>query len=262
MRGPSGMPRVSDQFGSVYADSYDTLYDTKDYEAECTLLEGVFDRYGARPTRSILDLGCGTGKHALILGGRGFSVTGVDRSPSMLALARERAMNLGRAVDFVEGDVRSAALDRRFDAVLLMFAVLGYQLTDKDVTATFRTARRHLVPGGLLVFDVWYGPAVIAQGPSQRMKSVTKGATVIERHAAGRLDPARHRCIVDYRLVITDGATTETAESHTVRYFFDEEIRRFTQAAGLEMARLGAFPDFDADPDETTWNVLAVARAI
>jgi len=54
---------------NAYASSYDGLYRDKDYEAECDFLEQIFARYARAPIRTILDLGCGTGGHALALTG-------------------------------------------------------------------------------------------------------------------------------------------------------------------------------------------------
>ena len=93
---------------------------------------------------------------------------------SMLALARKRLAD--------NGDTARSAFSRaisgasisggKFDAALMMFAVLGYQVENDDVLAALRTARRHLEPGGLFIFDVWYGPAVLHQRPSERVKII------------------------------------------------------------------------------------------
>src|SRR5207244_5704745 len=114
---------------------------------------------------------CGTGNHALPLAQRGYEVLGVDRSEGMLARFREKAAQLpdGTAT-CVPGDVRSVELGRTFDAVVMLFAVLGYQLGNADVLAALRTARRHLRPGGLFVTDFWYGPAVLSERPAERIK--------------------------------------------------------------------------------------------
>ena len=150
---------MSGAFGAEYAASYDALYADKDYDAECDLLEGIFRRSG-RPVGTVLDLGCGTGAHAVRLAQRGFEVVGVDLSDGMLEAARRRAEQSGsNTVSFVRGDIRSIRLDRQFDAVICMFAVLGYQTTDEDARL-IETVRTHLAPGGSFVFDVWYGPAV------------------------------------------------------------------------------------------------------
>jgi predicted TPR repeat methyltransferase len=65
-------------FDQVYADQYDLLYGEKDYDAECDLLEQVFHRYSKGPIQSILDLGCGTGNHSILLARRGYQENGVD----------------------------------------------------------------------------------------------------------------------------------------------------------------------------------------
>lgn len=249
---------MTDVFGAGYADAYDALYEEKDYEAECDLVERVFARYGDGAFRSILDLGCGTGNHAIPLARRAYDVVGVDRSEAMLERAREKG---GDGVSFELGDIRDVRLDREFDAVLLLFAVLGYQHTNEDVLAALRTARAHLRPGGLLLFDVWYGPAVLSEKPAHRERTVEDGAARIVRSSDGRLDEARSLCTVDFRVRRFDGdeLADETEESHEMRFFFAEELESFLAAAGLKLLRLGAFPAVDAEPDETTWNVLGVA---
>ena len=82
-------------FGPVYAEHYDLFYQHKDYEAGCSFVEAIFQRFAGQPVRSILDLGCGTGGHALRLAQRGYAVTGVDRSAAMLAEARHEAERSG-----------------------------------------------------------------------------------------------------------------------------------------------------------------------
>ena len=61
----------------------------------------------------------------------------------------------------------------------MMFTVLGYQLEDIDLMAALATVRRHLDPGGLFIFDVWNGPAVLAVRPGERRVSVTEGSTAL-----------------------------------------------------------------------------------
>jgi SAM-dependent methyltransferase len=254
---------VNETFGARYADAYDPLYADKDYEAECDLIEQLTSRFGL-PSRSVLDLGSGTGRHSVILAGRGWKVAGVDRSEDMLTIARRRSKLAGaRSTEFHVGDVRSVRLGREFDLVLLMFAVLGYQLSDADVSSTLETAAAHLRPGGVLLFDVWNGTAVEAIGPSSRSKVVQSDGQVIRREATGVLDRDRHLCTVDYRIDWLDGETVirSTEERHTVRYFFEPEVRNAVREAGLEVVASGAFPAFDHAVDENEWNALYVARA-
>lgn len=249
-------------FGREYADAYDALYADKDYEAECRLLESIASRYGHR-AGSILDLGSGTGRHALILASRGWRVVGVDLSDEMLAVARQRATEAGiDGVEYHRGDVRTFRTLARFDVVLLMFAVLGYQLSDSDVEATLDTAAHHLSPRGVVIFDVWNGPAVEAIGPGIRAKSVRIGSGLLRRTAHGTLDAARRTCTVDYTLErIDEGEVIRTDhEQHQMRYFFPDELSELVGRVGLRIVESGAFPDYEEAATAKHWNVLYVAR--
>ena len=82
---------MSGLFGSEYADAYDILYKDKDYVEECGLIDRFLKTYGNRPVRNVLDLGCGTGNHALPLAQLGYEIVGVDRSKGMLESARKKA---------------------------------------------------------------------------------------------------------------------------------------------------------------------------
>lgn len=242
---------MSESFGPAYSAVYDALYAAKDYSGECLLIQRVFSQYESSPVRTVLDLGCGSGSHAVELAKLGYMMTGVDRSAAMLAEAVRRAPG----TRFVQSDLRNLDIPERFDAALMMFAVLGYQLSDDDVLAALLAAHRHLRPGGLLLFDCWYGPAVLAQKPSDRSLTVNTPTGLITRTSRGTLDPNRNLCHVDFAIA------SLLAERHTLRYFFRDEIDRFLASRGFELLRLGAFPEFDREPDPDTWNVMAVARS-
>lgn len=251
-------------FDQAYADHYDLLYNDKDYEAECDLLEEVFKKHDHQ-VKTILDIGCGTGNHSIPLAKRGYQVTGVDLSENMLVHAREKANLSGAPVSlaFMQGDARKVEVKKRFDAVLMMFAVLGYQLTNEDVLAALNTVRKHLNPGGLFIFDVWYGPAVLAVRPSERIKVIPIPDGKVIRAASGSLDTARHLSEVKYRLwrVAGDQMVSETEEVHQMRYFFPQELALFLFSSGLALQKISAFPSLEQLVDERTWNVLGVANA-
>ncbi len=256
---------MSEIFGRDYADAYDAIYRAKDYEGEVDLIERILARHGLDGPRRLLDLGCGTGSHALPLARRGHAVVGIDRSPSMLARARAKASAapLASPPVFHEGDIRELDLGRRFDAVLMMFTVLGYQLEDADLMATLATVRRHLDPGGLFIFDVWNGPAVLADRPGERRVSVTDGPARITRKTRVVLDVPRHLCRVSFDLQRIDagGCAEEWQEEHVLRYYFPQELERALRQNRLDLLQLRGFPNDEAPADERAWNVIGVARA-
>jgi SAM-dependent methyltransferase len=255
-------------FGLQYADQYDLLYHDKDYEAECDLLEEVFQRYAQGSVETVLDLGCGTGNHAIPLSRRGYQIVGVDRSADMLSHAREKikANFLTQTPEipiFIEGDVRSVDVGQQFDAVLMMFAVLGYQLTNQDVSAALGTVQKHLKPGGLFVCDVWYGPAVLAIRPSERVKVIPTEEGKLIRVASGILNIYQHLCEVRYQLRWLSGnqVVSEAEESHQMRYFFPQELSLFLNQAQMDLVNIRAFEGLDIAPSENTWNVLVIGKS-
>ena len=92
------MSGVSDMFGRDYADVYDAIYRDKNYEGEVDLIERILARHGLQGARHLLDLGCGTGNHALPLARRGHTVVGVDRSPPMLAQSPREGVSCGSLI--------------------------------------------------------------------------------------------------------------------------------------------------------------------
>src|SRR5262249_49261042 len=175
--------------------------------------------------RRVLDLGCGTGGHSAPLAERGYEVVGVDRSAEMLRRANER----GSRARFELADITELDLGETFDAVLLMFAVLGYQTTNAEVQAALASARRHLRPTGLLFCDFWYGPAVLVQRPSERIKIIDLPSGQVIRAASGDLDARYDVCVVRYHLWrLEDGnLQSQVREQHRMRYFFGPELEMF-----------------------------------
>jgi SAM-dependent methyltransferase len=254
-------------FSPRYADAYDDLYRAKDYKAECDLALREAAIPGRSSIRRILDLGCGTGGHALVLSARGFEVTGVDRSDAMLEIARGKAAALRSAtLRFVAGDLCRLDLDMpgSFDLALMMFAVLGYQHSNDDVVAALSGVTRALTPGGVFVFDCWFGPAVLRQQPGERVKTIDRAGGKLIRIARGDLDVMKHLCTVRYQLwSLPDTAPAEfTEETHVMRYFFPLELEMLLGQAGLRLRRMVNFDAPDRMPDEDSWNVLCVAERL
>lgn len=106
----------------------------------------------------ILELGCGTGRVSLPLVRAGFEVWGIDLSDQMLELLGRKAARLPRSLQgrlhARRADFRDFTLRRRFPLVICPFNALMHCYTRRDLERTLATVRRHLRPGGRLVFDV------------------------------------------------------------------------------------------------------------
>jgi SAM-dependent methyltransferase len=131
---------------------YDALYGFKDYGAAVDELRAVVERE-APGAASLLDVGCGTGRHVELLAGR-FEVEGLDLNPAMLEAARARCPG----VAFHEADMADFALGRTFDVVTCLFSSIAYVRTLERMRAAVACMRRHLAPGGLLLLEPWFEP--------------------------------------------------------------------------------------------------------
>ncbi len=251
-------------FQEAYAEMYDHLYAHKDYAGECDLIRQAFRKYGTGEIKHIADWGCGTGSHTIPLAEQGYHMTGVDLSEAMLRIARRKAAAPGLDINWVKGDIRDVQLPSQFDAGLYMFAVLGLLQTNQDVMAALRNARRYIRLQGLMLFDVWYGPAVLNIKPSDSARVIAKSDGKVIRFSSGKMDSRHHLCEVRFHLWHLKGnrVTKETEEVQVVRYFFPMELEMMLGQAGFSLLSLTAFPTLDRPADETTWNVFGVARAI
>ena len=156
---------MSGVFGATMPTPTTLCISDKDYDAECDLIEADLPPLCRRhQSRSVLDLGCGTGNARISAGsprlrGRRRRAVAEHAGPGARKARRRSAKRAESA--FSRAISGTSTSGRPFDAALMMFAVLGYQLENADVLSALRTARRHLHPGGLLIVDVWSGPAVL-----------------------------------------------------------------------------------------------------
>ncbi|MBW2036493.1 MAG: class I SAM-dependent methyltransferase [Deltaproteobacteria bacterium] len=243
---------------SVY---YDLLYKDKDYGKECDYLEYLWTQYSDIPVKSVLDLGCGTGRHSIDLTQRGFDVLGIDRSEKMLAQAVKGAEAKGLKIDFRKGDIAGFEGKKTFDSAISMFAVIGYLTSNGELLSAFKTIRRHLKKGALFIFDVWYGPAVLNQKPSERLRIAGDGAGKIYRFACPKINALKNTVRVDY-VILKQGATEEVRESHIMRYFFIPELKLIAKMCDFEFIKALSFLSKKAPPSLSSWNMTCIFKAI
>ncbi len=246
---------------SAYAHYYDLLYRDKDYPGEARFVKTLIERH-VPDAKCILELGCGEGRHAAYLAQAGFSVRGVDLSPEMIRRAKVHANGAPREVkqklSFLEGDIRTLALGKTFDAVVSLFHVVSYQVTNKELRDTFAVAARHLRPGGIFLFDCWYGPTVLTEPPAVRVKRAEDEQRSITRISEPEMFPNDNAVTVKYTLFIRNKETRviETVrENHRMRYLFTPEVDVLFSEAGMERIETGEWMT-GQDPGLHTFSVF------
>lgn len=250
-----------------YSEYYDLFYRDKDYAGEAKFV-GSLVRKHAPKARTLLELGCGTARHALELVRSGYAVTGVDLSAGMVARGQQAAAGLparlSGKLSVVQGDVTTFQPASIHDSVISLFHVVNYQTTNAALTGMFRTARNAIRKGGVFVFDFWYGPAVLSDRPVVRIKRAATAAANVTRLAEPVLHPNRNIVDVNYTLLVEHrrtGRMKEFKETHSMRYLFLPEIEMLANAAGFALVDTGEW--LTRRPlDDTTWLGYAVARAV
>ena len=243
-----------------YSAIYDLLYRDKDYGAEAEYV-GEKVRSLVPGARSLLEFGSGTGRHGRLLAAMGFDVHGIERSPEMVSrahAANDRASSkTGGSFSCEVGDICTASLGRTFDAVVSLFHVMSYQTSNQALRAAFQSAARHLAPGGVFLFDVWHGPAVLSQRPSERIKEVADDRYRVKRTARPELDTNRSTVKVEYEIECEDrsnGETVRFSEEHLMRYLFPTEVEFLAESCGMQLKTMEEFLTGEP-PSPSTWGV-------
>lgn len=214
------------------ADVYDLIYQWLPYAEQADrIAELVRER---RPgARSLLEVGCGTGRYLVELR-RHFSVIeGLDVEPAMLDLARRRLPD----VPLHLGDMRTFDLGRTFEVVACLFSSIGYMTTRDDLVAAIDTMRRHLVAGGVMVIDPWYTPEAWIDGHVGA--SLQQGDdVVVARLSHGGVDG--NLSVMDaHHLVGRQGIGVEHyVERHVMGLFTDEQYMEVFAELALDAERL------------------------
>jgi len=245
----------SEPFDS-YGDYYDLLYSGKDYAAEARYIDSLIQQFSAGGG-SLLDLGCGTGRHARQMVELGYQVTGVERSRRMA-----EKITPTENLRYLLGDMTTISLGRRFDTVTALFHVVSYLTSNAQIAALFDNAAKHLEAAGLFIFDVWYSPAVAHMKPEVRVKRARDSKVEIIRIAEPALHPNENRVDVHYSMFVRalhESTFVKLEEIHRMRHFSIPEIQFLSDAHGFTVLKTEEYLSGDA-PGERTWGCVFVLR--
>jgi SAM-dependent methyltransferase len=207
--------------------------------------------------RTILDMGCGTGRLAVALAERGHRVSGADPSAGMMQVARGRPG--AERVRWIDSDAANLALDQRFDLIIMTGHVFQVFLEDDEVRATLRNLRRHLAPGGCLAFET-RNPLV--EEWREWVPALTR--ETVEVPGIGAVE-------IHYDIAQAEGALV-TFETHfrfapddivvattPLRFMSRDELAGFLREAGF--TAIEWFGDWDRSPvSATSPEIIVIAR--
>lgn len=239
-------------YETIFDDRYPELFGPLEGNPEREV-EEILGMLAPPPGSSVVDLACGRGRHAIPLARRGFRVTAVDLSETMLALARERARREGVEVEWVREDMRLFRRPGAFRVCLSLFTSFGF-FGDEENQRVLDNVGESLREGGTLLLD---------------LRNAGKGLSRLEdwdqeiEVPAGRLrmsvrfDRGTMRARAEHVLSRADGIRISSA--FDVRIYSMEELAAMIRRAGLVLRDF--FGSLSGDPyDDRSTRLVAVAE--
>jgi SAM-dependent methyltransferase len=247
------------------------------YDRDSPGLEGDVDFYVEEAIQAgspVLELGCGTGRVLVPVAEAGISVVGLDNSPAMLAVARDRVAHLDPdirlRIEIVEGDMRDFALARPFRLAMIPYRAFLHLLTFDDQRRALSCIRRHLSERGRLVLNVFdprldlLAETVGAGGGRTRLRRELRhpdtGNLVVvwDTH---RCDPERqllHEYLIYEELDEQGRMVSRSYSRLTLRYIFRHEMRHLLELCGFRVEAL--YGDFARGPYRSGGEQVWVAQ--
>ena len=220
----------------------------------------------------VLELGCGTGRVLIPTARAGIETVGLDASASMLGICHRFLLDEPEAVraraELVEGDMRAFDLGRRFTLVTLPFRPFQHLVTVEEQLACLGCIRRHLVPGGRVILDLFnprleslIEPVGTESEPEAEFRT-PDGRSVVRRFRVTRRDlpnQVNHTELI-YDVTHPDGRQERLIHGFPMRWFYRYEVEHLLARAGFGVEQI--YSGYDKSPFGASYpgELLVVAR--
>lgn len=214
----------------------------------------IIEYVDLQPGSSVLDLPCGTGRHALAFARRDMEVTAVDRTSLYVDEVRVRADEAGLDLQTHVSDMRQFKSPSSFDLALNLFTSFGYFDDEDQNQRVLQVYFDSLKSGGMLVMEM-AGKELVARDFRPRdWRDFDDGTLLLEEREIG---PDWSSITNRWTLVLADGARHQYTFSH--RLYAGSELRKMLDHVGF--IDIDIFGDFDGAPyDDDASRLIAFAR--
>ena len=246
---------------SAYQSLYNSLYADKDYEGEvATVLKAC-----RQPIRSLLDSGCGTGKHAGFFASRGIAVTGVDVDCGMIKMAKESLSHRfpkkwPRPRFYVGGP--EAAPPGPYDAATCLFNVVNYVTKFPDLVTFFSRIAERLPGRAPLVFDAWNGLAALLDPPKTKSKVITRAGTRFSCTTRSTVNLWRQLATLKVDIAVEPPLNGIKRATHRFvhRLWTPQDLIGALGLAGFTTPKVATWNNLNKTASVHDWKLLFIAR--
>ncbi|MBQ8030925.1 MAG: methyltransferase domain-containing protein [Butyrivibrio sp.] len=273
-----------------FAKVYDTFMDETPYDVWGDFVSTLIDKYGvSKPLNAsadatceeslkeyatiedsedalneeknlVVELGCGTGSFTQVMKKLGYDIMGIDMSPEMLNLAREKSAESGLDIMYLEQDMRELDLYCTAGTIVSVCDSINYVLEDEEIIETFKLVNNFLYPGGVFIFDF---------NTLHKYRDVIGDTTITENREDcsfiwdNYYDDESHINEYDLTIFAKVDAQKElfarSVETHYQRGYTLDEMKSFVEAAGLVFIT-AIDADTHESPSDDSERIYIVAR--
>lgn len=208
------------------AEIYDLMYSLKDYEQESLQIRDYINSLNPKATH-VLDVACGTGKHASYLS-RFYNVDGIDLNERFIDIALER----NSSGTFVCRDMTSFQLDKQYDIVMCLFSSIAYVKTFDLLVESLNQFKHHLNNGGIVIVEPWFQPNAWEVGRVDMFTTEDEQGNKVCRMSHSEKAGAISILNFEYLIGTTTGIEKYT-EKHELGLFTVEEMITAFESAGF-----------------------------
>lgn len=226
---------------SVY---YDSLFKDKDYQGECDFIKTHIKSF-----RNLLDVGCGTLNHSLILSNFFEKVTSIDDSEEMIEIALKK--NIPSNIEVSNQSLKTLG-DKKFSAVISMFNVVNHIESLSELVKFFNKISTKLETEGVFIFDCWNGVACTIEKPNRfTKKKIHEGYHTLLSETTTSTDLFNSLSIMYTKVEVYDDLSKVDEFEYTLRQklWTPDVLKQILTESGLEIEKI--VPKFDSNSNAT-----------
>lgn len=244
---------------------YDLIFSSKDYLSEIDSVFTIASQYSRRPFERILEIGCGTGNHTIILAQRKVSVVALDTDKQMISLAQQKALDKGlNNVQFFCDRIENLQCND-IDLALALFHVVTY-ISDADcLVSFFHAVKSILVPGGIFIFDCWNGVAALHDPPRSKTTEFVCQDKKIICALTNETDLFLQITTLNYQITVFDSSGKEIESG---KYLINQalwtpmQIKSALKKVGLEVLKICKPFQSGCDAENSDWKIMFVCQCV
>ena len=227
----------------------DLIYDANIYDGMNTHIDDLLFYKRWLPKNKdvcILELCCGTGRLTIPIAQEGYDISGVDYTASMLEQAKVKAAGAGLEIEFIEADIRTLDLQKKYDLVFIPFNSIHHLYKNEDLFQAFEGVKNHLKKEGVFLLDC-FNPDIQYLAESENGQRLTAEYTTCDERKVLIKQTMRYEKATQINRIKWHywiNGEFHSVQNMDMRLFFPQELDSYLQWAGFEIVhKFGSFEE-------------------